>query len=317
MDQAFATSWDERLERMYRDFIDQSNKWLKENLDAQIRLMEAGYSRGAVLTPGFARLVEQYGIIDPDSHWKFGRDHLGNITIESDRPPLVPPGQVAQVVALFDPVATQFPRNYDARLPGSSISRLSLIAEDEHRVFFPHQSILHTGMTADGRALAFAVGGAHSNAGGGNRANGIDILNGNGVMDYLNTASDPPLFQKRDVPGLEQMRVQRSDLGMTGGYGLMANAQDAPRLIRDELANCKVVDVCRDSEPVNEALAARFEHRRVPIDVEELEQLQGLMTQARQRQAAPTQYAARQDDPDVPSRTASVTGAIVHAQAPS
>ena len=51
-----------------------------------------------------------------------GRDEHGNITVESPHPPLIAPGQVAQSLALMDPVGTNLPRNYDARPPASVLA---------------------------------------------------------------------------------------------------------------------------------------------------------------------------------------------------
>jgi hypothetical protein len=121
VDGSIAATWDHGIKEMYRKFAEQSAEWLRNDPQAQISVAGVGYSRGAVRDVGFHRLVDQYGIVDPD-HLKFGRDRHGNISIESSRPPLVPPGQVAQVAPFFDPVATNMPRNYDARIPGSVIS---------------------------------------------------------------------------------------------------------------------------------------------------------------------------------------------------
>ena len=61
--------------------------------------------------------------------------------------------------------------------------------------------------------------------------------------------------------------------------------QDGERNLREELANCKIVDPCRDSEPMDRVLAAKFEYRHVQIDPLEQKQLQALIEQARFEQA--------------------------------
>ena len=293
VDGPFAATWDNGIKEMYREFAEQSAEWLRNDPQAQISVAGVGYSRGAVQDVGFHRLVDQYGIVDPD-HLKFGRDRHGNITVESSRPPLVPPGQVAQVAPFFDPVATNMPRNYDARIPGSVISSFSLLATNEQREWYPHQAINDLGMTPDGRALTAPVPGGHANAGGGAREPGLEILYGNAVIDYLNLLRDEPMFEKRPVPTDPAMFTVYQVRGVTAGFGWKMD-QDGERNLREELANCKIVDPCRDSEPVDRALAAKFEYRHIQIDPLEQKQLQALIEQARFEQArsSRTQDAAQ------------------------
>jgi hypothetical protein len=296
-DGALAVTWADGIEKMYREFAKQSDRWIRQDPEAKISVAGLGYSRGAVQEAGFHRLVEQYGIADPEG-LKFGRDNHGNITVESSLPPLVPPGQVAQATFLLDPVATNMPRNYDARLPGSAISRVSLLAATEQRELFPHQAINDPGMSDDGLSLNVPVPGGHSNIGGGNKEPGVEILVGNMAVDYLNLLSDKPLFEKRPVPqDLSEFTIYQAQ-GTTAGWGLKID-HDGRRDLREELANCKIVDPCRDSEPINRDLAAKFEFRHITLDPYEQARLQGLIAQASAReQDAPT-IAERQSDMSV------------------
>lgn len=311
-DGALALTWDDGIEEMYREFAKQSDKWIREDPEAQIRVAGLSYSRGSVQEAGFHRLVEQYGIANP-KNLKFGRDQHGNITVESHLPPLVPPGQVAQATFLLDPVATNMPRNYDARLPGSVISSASTLAATEQRKFFPHQAINDAGMSPDGRALNVPMPGGHSNIGGGNKESGVEILVGNMAVDYLNLLSDKPLFEKRPVPqDLSAFTIYQAD-GVTAAWGMKMD-RDGERDLREELANCKIVDPCRDSEPVNRELAAKFEYRHIQLDPREQAQLQGLIAQASAREQDASIIGKHQSDtPVVPAqpvsqgRTASTT----------
>lgn len=281
IDGAFATSYREGIEEAYHALANKTAVWMKSDPDVEVNVVGAGYSRGAVQTPGLLRLVDQYGIANPDS-LSFGSDQHGNITVVSDLPPLVAPGRVAQAALLLDPVATQMPGNYDARLPPSVISRVSILAADERRELFPHQTINDPGMTPDRLAINVAAPGGHSNVGGGNREPGLEILTGNAAMDYLNLLSDRPLFEKRPVPSdLSTVTVYQAG-GVTSGFGLKLD-NDGQRNLRDELASCKIVDPCRDSEPVDKTLAAQFEYRSMRVDVIESAQLQALVQQAVQR----------------------------------
>lgn len=304
LDGAFAGTWENGIEEMYRELSNQAAKWKRDDPEAQISLAGVGYSRGAVQEVGFHRLVDQYGIAPPEG-LEFGRDAHGNITVESALPPLVPPGQVAQAAFLFDPVATHMPRNYDSRLPPSAISVPAVMAATEGRELFPHQTINDPGLSADGRALNVPVPGGHSNIGGGNPEPGVEILVGNAAMDYLNLLSDKPLFQKRPVPEeLSEFTIYQAG-GATAAWGLKMD-HDGRRNLHEELANCRIVDPCKDSEPVDRALAARFEYRHLQPDPREQAQLQGLIAQASAREQDATRIGGQQDgkQPDALSQLA-------------
>lgn len=295
VDGALALTWADGIEKAYKDLTQQVDKWTRADPDAQIRIAGMGYSRGAVQEAGFHRLVEQYGIANPKD-LKFGRDQHGNITVKSPHPPLVPPGQVVQVAMLLDPVATRFPKNYDARLPPSVISAVSIMAANEQREFFPHQTINDPGLSPDGHAINVKAPGGHSNIGGGNAEPGLEILIGNAATDYLNLLRDEPLFEKRPLPAdLSTVTVYQAR-GATAAWGLTMD-RDGERDLREELANCKIVDPCRDSEPVNFALARSFDYRHVQPDPREQAQLHALVEQAAPAQAATADLATVQQAP--------------------
>ena len=260
VDGAVAYSWDERIQRAYREMATTAKFWIIRDPQAEIRLAGVGYSRGAVLVPGFARLVDQYGIVDPQG-MTFGRDEHGNLTVSSPRT-LVPPGQVAQAVGLFDPVGTNMPANYDARLPKSVLSGFAQIARDEQRELFPHQTIIDPDWSDDGRFLSVPVPGGHSNVGGGNDEAGLEVLAFNGMADYLNALSDEPLFAHREVPMDPSQYTVYQAQGATAAFGMRMD-DDGQRDLRDELANCKIVDLCHDADPVDMKLARQFEWQQV------------------------------------------------------
>lgn len=275
---AWAMTWAEGIKRAYADLANTTKAWLDDVPAAQIRVAGLGYSRGGVQDAGFHRLVDQHGILRPEG-LTFGHDRHGNLTVKSPYPPLVPPGQVVQVAALFDPVATGMPKHYDARLPPSVISAVSVLAANEQRELFPHQTINDPGMTPDGRAINLAAPGGHSNVGGGNQEPGLEILVGNAMTDYLNLLRDAPMFDKRPVPAdLSAMTVYQAR-GATAAWG-RAMDHDGQRNLREELANCKIVDPCRDSEPVNRTLAGQFEYRHIQLDLREQAQLQAIIAKA-------------------------------------
>jgi len=252
-------TWDEKIEEGYRALANQAKEWKEQDPEAQIRVAHVGYSRGAVLASGLARLVDRYGIADPEG-LRFGRDDYGNITVASQRRSLVAPGQTAQAMGLFDPVATNMPHDYDARPAPSVISAYSQLAVHEQRVSFPHQSILDAELTADARFLRVPVPGGHSNVGGGNREPGLEAVAFNGMVDYLNGLRDKPLFAYRALPDDSALYTVYQARGITAVPGLDT---DTERDVRQDLANCKIVDPCHDGEPMDKSLADRFEYRQL------------------------------------------------------
>lgn len=269
-DGARGHTYDERLEEMYKLFIEQASKWRDEDPDVQIRLANIGFSRGAEQAAGFARLVHERGIQNPDGAI-YTRNSQGQIThVEYTKPPLVPPSQVAQAVGLFDPVGTGEPVNEkDRRLPPSVITGFQLIAEDERRGLFRSSRIIDPGMTPDGRFLGVIVAGAHSDIGGSYHRDGLGIRNGNLMIDFINSLSDKPFLEKTHEPDDPRLNVvHRSEEGM-----LLYRAWDkddrlkpegyVERLVpRDQVDN---VPDAYNAEPRDETLNRQFERRPVLI----------------------------------------------------
>ncbi len=123
LDGADGYTCEERAELMYKKFIEQAKEWREADPDAQISLASVGFSRGGDEVAIFARLVHERGIQDPaGAHYTYTADHLV-AKVEYTDPPLVAPGQVAQAVALMDPVGTgNEVRNDDRRPPPSVVS---------------------------------------------------------------------------------------------------------------------------------------------------------------------------------------------------
>lgn len=257
-DSIFAFSYDERIADAYRQLSRQVRRWLEQDPNAEISIAAIGYSRGATLIPGFARLVERHGVLDP-AGLSFHKDANGELVATSPRPPLVPPGRIAQAALLFDPVSTNLPEGYDLRLPSSVISGYSLLARDERRVLFAHTAMMGDGVTPDGRFGRSTVAGAHADIGGGTLFPGLEIRSGNLGVRFINALMDPPLLQERPVPqDPAQNVIHSSERGMLGLYAIGA-APLGQRYMREQL--CVVVDPCTDAMPRDEALAARFEYR--------------------------------------------------------
>ncbi|MEI2455489.1 DUF2235 domain-containing protein [Lysobacter firmicutimachus] len=268
-DMATGRTFEPRVERMYQQFAEQSKQWLREDPQAQISVAGIGFSRGAEQEAAFARLVHERGIQDP-SGAQYRYDSARNIVgVEYTKPPLVPPGQVAQAVGLFDPVGTGEPRLHDRRLPPSVVSGFQITAEDERRDHFKSTSLLRPGFTEDSRFLNVTVGGAHSNIGGSYELNGLSIRSGNLMTDYLNSLSDRPLLDKRVEPDDPSLNVvHRSDKHQF--FYTTRSFRDGERDRIDLVASKQqqkdgsVADPYR-KEPIDPELDARFERRGVPI----------------------------------------------------
>jgi len=208
-------TYEERIETAYKQFIDQAQKWLAEDPQAEIRVVDLGFSRGAVEAAGLARLIQERGIQDPfGAKYVLTDDGLLVKHVEYTKPPLVAPSQVAQAELLFDPVGTGAPRDHDLRPPPSVISGLQITAEDERRRLFKSDRIIDPGQTPDGRFLGVTVAGAHSDIGGGYFRDGLTARSENLAINYLNALSDKPFLHnlvEHDDPRLNV--VHRSEEG--------------------------------------------------------------------------------------------------------
>lgn len=255
-DAALGFTVDDRVAEMYRRLARQSQPWLDANPNADITLAATGYSRGAVAAVMLTRLVDRYGILDPEG-LRFGRDGNGDLKVESTRPPLVPPRRTAQALLLLDPVSTGIDRDFDLRPPPSVITGVSLWARDDRRGAFAHRAIIDVGLGDDGRFAGILLPGAHSDVGGGNRLNGLEVRAGNLLRQALNGLSDAPLVAERPVPDDPALAViHRAHQGLWGVFELGSAPAGSDRRRHEEL--CVVVDPCRDAEPRDEALAARY-----------------------------------------------------------
>lgn len=269
-DGARGHTYDERLEQMYRQFIEQAKQWRADDPDAAIAMAGVGFSRGAEQAAGFARLVHARGIQDP-SGARYTSNDQGQITaVTYTKPPLVAPGQVAQAVGLFDPVGTGEPvRDHDRRLPPSVLSGLQIIAEDERRGLFRASHIIDPGLSGDGRLLGVVVGGAHSDIGGSYHRDGLGRRSGNLMLDYLNGLTDVPLLEKVAEPDDPRRTVvHRSEQGSLLyrlGSKVDRSSPDGyiEQLVPDRLRG--QVEDPFNAEPVDAVLRARFEQRPVVI----------------------------------------------------
>ena len=259
---------DERAEEMYKKFIDQAWHWKKEDPDAKISVASIGFSRGGEEVALFARLVEERGIQDPSGARYTYDSHHQIKHVEYTKPPLAPPHEVAQAVALFDPVGTGAAMHMDRRLPPSVISGIQLTALDEHRGLFKSDHVIDPGLTSDGRFAGIYVPGAHSDVGGGYHRNGLAIRSGNFGIDYLNGLSDRPFLDKVAEPDDPRLNVIHHS---TEGMWLYRIAPKIDRLSPDGFNDLEVarralghVTDAYDSQPRNEALSDRFERQVMP-----------------------------------------------------
>jgi len=271
-DQITGSSFESRIEEGYDKLIRQAKVWLAENPGADIKVLAAGFSRGAEQGAAFTRIVEERGIQDPDGA-RYQRNEAGLITgVSYTRPPLVAPGQVAQAALLYDPVGTGEPDKHDRRLPPSVISALQITALNERRDQFPSTEHVQPGVSADGRSANVATAGCHSNIGGGYFRNGLSDRNFNLAADYLNALSDTPFVQKRELsrdPDLDVIhRSEQHEMVYTTD-GFDDGVRDRTLRLAPDAA-CRPRGPCYDREPVDAELAARFEWRASVVTVDPL-----------------------------------------------
>lgn len=267
-------SYDERLDTMYVAFCKQAKRWLIEYPNAQISLAAIGFSRGAEQAAGFARLIAERGIRDPDQ-LQVKLDDAGLVTKlgwQSARM-LVPGREIAQAQLLFDPVGTGTPWNRDRRPPPQVLTAFQITAEDDTRDQFKGSQIWDFGFTHRGRGFNALVGGSHSGVGGGYVEDGLARRSYNLAADYLNALTDPPFITKRHLrPDLdvvqrsvEHQAVYDEDLFQAN---VKAGKPDGQRRAHVEVIGGDMKArhaAARDAEPMDRALDARFERHPVRI----------------------------------------------------
>jgi len=257
----------QRAERMYQLFIDQAREWLRDDPHAQVSIASIGFSRGAEEVALLARIIEERGIQDPaGAHYTYDTHH--QLThVEYTRPALVAPHEVAQAVALFDPVGTGRLMHEDRRPPPSVISGIQLNAMDERRRVFRSDHIIDPGISPDGRFAGLDLPGAHCDVGGGCLVNGLSNRAGNFGIAYLNTLSDRRYVQP--LPEFDDPQrnvIHRSEDGLFL-YGAdykvdRATPDGYNEMLVDQRVAIQVPDA-DNAEPRNEALSARFERQSI------------------------------------------------------
>lgn len=269
LDAATGRSFEPRVEKMYAQFIEQAKEWKAEDPQARIALAGIGFSRGAEQEAAFSRLVHERGIQDPAGA-VYDKDKAGNIVgVRYTREPLVPPGEVAQAVGLFDPVGTGEPRKHDRRLPPSVMSGFQITAEDERRDQFKSTSVLREGHSENQRFLNVTVGGAHSNIGGSYELNGLSIRSGNLMTDYLNGLSDRPFLHKRaepDDPRLNVVHRSEQHQFFYTTFGFRDGERDRIETVagKQQVRDHSVAEPDR-KQPIDEAMSARYLRQPVSI----------------------------------------------------
>jgi hypothetical protein len=254
-DGAFGHSFEDRVETAYWQLCDQARKWLDEDPDAQIRVIVAGFSRGAEQAAALTRLIHERGIMDPrlaEVTWNEQERIITSATYHGE--PLVPPGQTLQAALVFDPVSTGV-TGHDRRFAPSVVSAFQITAQDEPRDQFKANMLVPPGISEDWRSYNALVGGAHSNVGDTYRQNGLGTLSHNLGVAYFNRVSDQPLLEKRPEPDDRSMYVvhrseQHGALWSTRGF------RDGMRDLRDDLAPASACQPrqaveCRQPEPTD------------------------------------------------------------------
>ncbi|TBR13615.1 MAG: hypothetical protein EPO46_02355 [Lysobacter sp.] len=264
-----------RLEEMYLVFCRQAWRWIRDNPEATIGLVNVGFSRGGEEAAGFARLVDERGIRDPTNvRIHRNRDQLiTRIDYDPTLPFLRAPGSVAQAELLFDPVGTGEPWKRDRRPPPRVLTGLQIYAEDERRDLFKPSHILAPGLSSDARFLGVVVGGAHSNIGGGNVEDGLSRRSLNLGIDFLNSLSNTPFLEKVHLrPDLDVVVRTAEYLPIYNDRAYRAKEragvpEDHRRAgiecIAGSLRRCDADG--RSPAPVDRVLNAAFPRRDVPI----------------------------------------------------
>ncbi|MDM0052214.1 DUF2235 domain-containing protein [Variovorax sp. J22R115] len=251
-------TFERRAEKAYHQFCEQAKAWLKDDPNAQIRVMGIGFSRGAEQTAALMRMIDERGIQDPEGAKIVLDGENLIIHAEYTKPLLVPPGQTIQAALLLDPVATGL-EEHDRRLPASVMSILQITAADERRDLFKSSDHIPSGFSEDNRALNATVGGAHSDIGNTYAIDGLGVLSYNLAAQYINRLSDTPIVQARIAP--EDPDLYRVHHSEQHAFFYRTQGYDADGL-RDHVnemgseAQCLVVPVreCFGKDPMSPVL---------------------------------------------------------------
>lgn len=195
--------FNEKLEKMYDQLIEQSAIWLNANPAAEISVASVGFSLGAQQSAAFTRLVHERGLQDPKGK-TIKKDKSGIKSIEFTKPALVNPGNTLQAVGLFDPVGVV---QHDLNLPPSVVSGFQITAQHERRDLYASLSIIKKGLSENKQLLGVTVAGSHADIGGGYSLNGLSLRSGNLMRNYLNRFYDKPYLQIVAEPTGQDMNV--------------------------------------------------------------------------------------------------------------
>jgi hypothetical protein len=254
VDNVWGVSHDERVRRMYARFAEEAARWIRDDPQADIRVLVTGFSRGAEEAASFTRMLHDRGIeIETASGRLRLRDH----------------GATPQAVVLYDPVGTGHPRAHDRRLPPSVVSGIQIVAGDERRTQFPSSTIIRQGISRDSRFLGITVPGAHSDVGGSYHNDGLARATEALAADYINSlAGDGVAVRPKLSPHIYDYDRKKSEqhepfyttgmyerLGMRDTRGPEAHA-----------GHCRVVVDCAPPEPVDQALLERLGPKH-PVNV--------------------------------------------------
>lgn len=258
IDGRFGHSYDERVETAYYQLCVAAKEWIKEDPDAQIRVVGMGFSRGAEQTATLLRMIDERGIRDPeDAKVRFDRDRLVQHIVYADFPLLVPPRQTLQAALLYDPVATGV-MDEERRLPASTLSTFQITATRERRDLFPVTRHAEPGLSNDDRDLNAEVNTSHSGAGNTYQLNGLGVMSFNLGVDFLNRLSDQPFLSKQALPENEAHYViHRSEQHLGGLYGTRQYDRNGVRSHVDDLSPLPGVQRRDPIDPMLDALVER------------------------------------------------------------
>jgi len=186
LDAISSFSFKDRAEFLYEMFSKQATAWKRENKDAEISVVQVGFSRGCGIAVYLNQMIHEKGILDTNSRAKV------NNKWKNTGKKLIEPGVIKQAIVLYDPVLTSMKYNDFSlkknifKLSDSTVSALQINANNEYRVLFPVSNFIKDGLSSNKNFLNIAYPGAHSDIGGSYTPDGIGRLTRFIVNNYLN-----------------------------------------------------------------------------------------------------------------------------------
>jgi hypothetical protein len=265
-------SFIDRANELYKSFSYQANEWKRENPDAEIAIVEVGFSRGCGVAVYLNNKIDRNGVLaSGETLYADGKE-------EYSKEKLIEPGEVKQAVVLYDPVVTamfqpvRFKDVIDGKceinisginctLSDSTISGIQFKAKDENRWLFGFTNYIGYGLSPNRNFIGLTYPGAHSDIGGSynfDKYVGIGVITRNLVNQYMNCILGNDLLKTHESPKVDECGIHNPE-EHRGIYKLrLGNSRSENDLLNQTIlkrANYLVANNIKNTQAFSEVVA--------------------------------------------------------------